>query len=552
MINLGTQRTEHLLQHIAREIFHQPSFNPPWKAVHIAGTNGKGSVAAYASSLLRHCLLRQDGQPMRVGRFTSPHLIDRWDCITIDDKPVSQEVFDNAEKQVLSVKYIVSQELKTEALERNAKDGVPHLDNEELRRISEPTQFELLTATAFTIFSMPNPTPCDVAVIECGIGGAEDATNALPDSAIGVSVLTRIGLDHLGILGNGIQDIVRHKAGIARRGVKVIVDGSNTEAVKQTIKANIVTSLMYTCDDKVSNQAVLIPDRVCLADPQQLQQAVRLSSTDNNQDTKFLDIYRDLMEHQRSNLAAAHDACEEMLRLYQNNPNEHLQCNSGSSSLVPGTQTHSQRWIHPDILRLAVEDAGVSYPARLQVLKPGWLDPSSGQLWNHLNKCTLLLDGAHNEQSAQVLRQKVRLMLDAGTGKSRDIIWILAMSSTKPPADILNTLLASSIDADQGVRMPDTKHEVIFTTFSSVDGMPWVKPSTTQLLVKALESMKQRANFDIVGETKNVSEALEESENLLARNHQDNEARPLIVVAGSLYLASDFLRLMRDRREAFR
>lgn len=64
MINLGLERIERLLQHVARNIFEQVNFNPPWKTIHIAGTNGKGSVAAYTSSLLRRVVTRKDGLPM--------------------------------------------------------------------------------------------------------------------------------------------------------------------------------------------------------------------------------------------------------------------------------------------------------------------------------------------------------------------------------------------------------------------------------------------------------------------------------------------------------
>ena len=83
MINLGLARISRLLRSTAL----------PWRAIHVAGTNGKGSVCAYLSAMLK-------AGNIRVGRFTSPHLIDRWDCITIDEKTVDQELFLQTEQIV--------------------------------------------------------------------------------------------------------------------------------------------------------------------------------------------------------------------------------------------------------------------------------------------------------------------------------------------------------------------------------------------------------------------------------------------------------------------
>lgn len=518
MINLGIQRTERLLQYVARDIFNQPTFNPPWKAIHIAGTNGKGSVAAYTSSLLRRCLVRKDGQPVRIGRFTSPHLIDRWDCITINDKPVSKEVFDKAEAKVLSLRDAVSRELRKEAEGNGVRE-------EELRRISEPTQFELLTATAFTIFSMPDPTPCDIAVIECGLGGIEDATNALPDSAIDVSVLTRIGLDHLGLLGDGIGSIVRHKAGIARKGVKVVVDSSNEDDIVRLIKDTISGNLGYDNEQ--------LDSVIKLAGPGTLQQLVTNVTAEEKE--SFGETCRALLPHQRSNLAIAQQAVKIMLGSFQGH--SILEANTGRN-----------RPNHAEALRFAVEDANTSYPARLQELQPGWLKTQDKHRYPQLNHHTLLLDGAHNAQSAEVLHEKVLSLLQLKAG-NRSVIWILAMSSTKPPREILDALLCprnTQGEADQ------VQHKVIFTSFCSVDGMPWVNPSKTKTLVEALKDIAENASIEIEGETQNLAEALAKAEILLAeRVESEEDGHPLIVVAGSLYLASDFLRLVRDGKEAF-
>lgn len=187
MINLGLARISRLLRSTAL----------PWRAIHVAGTNGKGSVCAYLSAMLK-------AGNIRVGRFTSPHLIDRWDCITIDEKTVDQELFLETEQKV--EKY-------------NKTEGIG------------ASEFELLTATAFTLFSQQK---IQIGVVEVGMGGTEDATNVLQQPL--ATVITKIGLDHQALLGNTIEDIARNKAGILKPGVSCVVDGTNSPQVLATIR----------------------------------------------------------------------------------------------------------------------------------------------------------------------------------------------------------------------------------------------------------------------------------------------------------------------------
>lgn len=134
MIELGLSR-------IARLAAQTPQ---PWKAIHVAGTNGKGSICAYLSAMLH-------ASGVRCGRFTSPHLIDRWDCITIDEQTVQESSFIEAEERVKQRSQL-------------------------LRMASKATEFELLTATAFEIFYREK---IEMGVIEVGLGGRLDATNIL-------------------------------------------------------------------------------------------------------------------------------------------------------------------------------------------------------------------------------------------------------------------------------------------------------------------------------------------------------------------------------------
>lgn len=154
------------------------------KCIHVAGTNGKGSVCTYLTSSLI-------ASGLRTGQFTSPHLIDRWDCITINQTPIPGTTFHTLESEILAL---------------NTKHAF------------EATSFEILTAVAFTYFAREK---VDIAVIETGMGGRLDATNVIKQPL--VSVITSIALDHARFLGHDITEIAAHKAGIIKPGCPVVV-----------------------------------------------------------------------------------------------------------------------------------------------------------------------------------------------------------------------------------------------------------------------------------------------------------------------------------------
>ncbi|KAJ5934764.1 hypothetical protein N7466_004311 [Penicillium verhagenii] len=208
MIELGLSRVSRLLQQTPLT----------WKAIHIAGTNGKGSISAYLSHLLA-----TDG--VRCGRFTSPHLIDRWDCITIDERVVQESLFRQIEDQV---------KLRDQTLGIGA------------------SEFELLTATAFEIFNHEN---VEVGVVEVGMGGRLDATNILGN--VLVSVIAKIGMDHQAFLGSTIEEIAREKAGILKSEVPCVIDNTNEPAVLGALSTRIQElgiEATFVSPDKVEAQ----------------------------------------------------------------------------------------------------------------------------------------------------------------------------------------------------------------------------------------------------------------------------------------------------------
>ena len=150
-------------------------------AIHVAGTNGKGSVVATAEALLR-------SRGYRVGRYTSPHLIDFRERITVDGAPIPEE-------EVLAF------------LERTTPIA---------ERLGA-TFFELTTVLAFSWFA---EHPVDIAVVETGLGGRLDSTNVLSP---GVATVTSIAEDHVDLLGGTLPQIAREKAGIFKSGTPAVI-----------------------------------------------------------------------------------------------------------------------------------------------------------------------------------------------------------------------------------------------------------------------------------------------------------------------------------------
>lgn len=155
------------------------------QAVHVAGTNGKGSVIATCEALLR-------GRGYRVGRYTSPHLIDFRERISVDGHPIS-------EREVL--------ELLARIIPTAEKIGA--------------TFFEVTTALAFEWLAAKQ---VDIAVIETGLGGRLDSTNVLKPR---VAAVTSIGLDHTELLGRTLVAIACEKAGIFKPGLPAIIGESD-------------------------------------------------------------------------------------------------------------------------------------------------------------------------------------------------------------------------------------------------------------------------------------------------------------------------------------
>lgn len=167
-----------------------------WPSLHVAGTNGKGSVSAMTERALR-------AAGLRTGRYTSPHLHRLEERVAVDGVDVAPASFEAALGTVFT------------AVDRLLADGtLPH----------SPTFFEVSTAAAFVVFAEAR---VDVAVVEVGLGGRFDATNVITPVA---GAITSIDFDHERHLGSTLAAIAHEKAGIAKAGVPLVVGDVPPEA----------------------------------------------------------------------------------------------------------------------------------------------------------------------------------------------------------------------------------------------------------------------------------------------------------------------------------
>ncbi|MDO5410762.1 MAG: folylpolyglutamate synthase/dihydrofolate synthase family protein [Lachnospiraceae bacterium] len=186
--------------------------------VHIAGTNGKGSTLAFISTILQ-CA------GYTVGRYASPRVFEYEEFVQINGNNIEREALCRYVKQIKTV--------------------IASMEEEGLAR---PTLFEVETAIGFLYFV---EMECDVVVLECGLGGRDDATNVVEN--VLCNVLTPIGLDHTGILGDTLEEITEAKAGIIKNRAPVCVGRQQKRArlVIEKVCGRVGCPLLLTDDSRL-------------------------------------------------------------------------------------------------------------------------------------------------------------------------------------------------------------------------------------------------------------------------------------------------------------
>ncbi|KAI8059870.1 Mur ligase [Gongronella butleri] len=190
-MEFGLERITTLLQHLGAP-------HERLRAIHVAGTNGKGSVCAFMAQTLI-----QAGY--KVGTFNSPHLLSPNDTIRIQGTAIDKDTYERTMQKVV-------------ACDKEHAVGA--------------SSFERLVAAAYFTFDKHS---LDFVVVEVGLGGLLDATNVLPAPVM--TVITLLGLDHVAILGNTLTEIARAKAGIIKRNCPVVIAPQPDHAVVDVIRA---------------------------------------------------------------------------------------------------------------------------------------------------------------------------------------------------------------------------------------------------------------------------------------------------------------------------
>lgn len=402
-VNLGLTRIVNLLNLLG---------NPQEKVpiIHVAGTNGKGSVCAYLSSILA-----QSGH--KTGRYTSPHLINWNERICLNEQPISEVVLLKILEKIRDV----------------VNPNEPEC----------PTQFEVITAAAWLFFAESN---VDVAVMEVGLGGRLDATNVCKTNL--VSIITSISRDHWQRLGDTIEEIAGEKAGVIKAGCPVII-GQLPPSAQGVIMEKIRD---LNCPyQSVKPAQKIVKNGISYGDYQGIIYPLPLMGD---------------IQLQNSALAIT------TIKLLQ-----------------------EKGW-NIDISGIERGMSKARWRGRIE-----WVSWQGHQL---------LIDGAHNEASAKVLREYVETL-------GKPVIWIMGMLATKDHQGILSNLVRSH---DQLYLVPVPDHATASVEYLS------------ELAVKCQPDLTKVNTYH------DVYSALEEAVK------EFNPEKEVIVMCGSLYLIGSFLKTL--------
>ncbi|KAF7795362.1 hypothetical protein EIP86_006519 [Pleurotus ostreatoroseus] len=491
---------------------------------HIAGTNGKGSVSALLSSVL-------SAASYCVGRFNSPHLVSIYDCITIDSEPVSPSVYADVRRRV---------EAANAALELHS------------------TNFELLACTALTVLE---ESRVDVAVVEVGMGGRLDATNALPDACVLVSALTAVDLDHTSFLGDTVALIAREKAGIARKGRPFVLGPQKYEDVERVarrvveecgatfVKAIVPTSRAW--DERIDGPYTPVtrfaPEDLQELPPQPVEAAVAPFPG-------FLRLLLPLQgEHQLANLGIALSMISSLLVHCSSSPlrfSDKLTMHAIQSGI---RQTH---W--PGRLSLHC----VPIPRALGAGIPQQ-EPPSGSCER---KVLVLADGAHNPSSSATLSSYLTALFAASSRnmcahpfsppapfatstlpppprpRTVNLTFMLGLSRSPPktPTQTLTPLLTLRPQCHTNVIL---RTRAALLRFTTPDGMPWIKSESPSELKRVVDSLLPEVAEVWAAEDDEPAEGQIADALNWAVQRADADARKgvtddehLIILAGSLFV----------------
>jgi dihydrofolate synthase/folylpolyglutamate synthase len=370
--------------------------------IQIAGTNGKTSTSRITESILRSFGLR-------TGLFTSPHFLSFTERIAIDGEPISDEAIAANWDDILPYVEMVDAEL--------VEAGDKRL-----------TFFEVLTVLAFASFA---DAPVDVAVVEVGMGGEWDSTNAA-DAAI--AVFTPIGMDHAAQLGNTVAEIARTKSGIVKPGAVVVTAPQVPEALREIERAAELTESTLV---RAGEEFDLVDDRVAVGG-----QLLTVRGRAGTYDELYLPLYGD---HQGVNAAVAIAAVESFI---------------GGGEIALASEP------------LADGVGAATSPGRLQLIGA---DP------------TVLVDAAHNPHGASSLVAALRRYFDAS-----EIAFVVGVLADKDAAGILATL--APLAARFHLTQPESDRSIPWADLTSIARAVGVESEGYERVEDALDDARTWAS----------------------------------------------------------
>jgi folylpolyglutamate synthase/dihydrofolate synthase len=485
-MDLSLKRIKVLLSHLTQ--YTLPT-------IHITGTNGKGSVASLVASILQ-------ASGFTVGRFNSPHLISVLDSIMINGKPVVLDLYNDARRIV-------------EDLNSESSIGA--------------TSFEVLTATALMLFESAK---LDIVVLEVGMGGRTDATNAVSDDCILVSALTAVDLDHQKFLGDTVDAIATQKAGIARKGRPFIIGPQrhpevmvSVRAVVEEVGADLVCArpaVARMWDEAVDGPAE--PD-VTSSSPFRPAAVRPVSLSVPCFPDPILAQLPLQGDHQLDNLGVASNIISSLLTHPSSAHRLPFQSKITPSTIAAGVR--STTWAG----RLSFHNVPLS---RLYL-------PGTSGTKDHDEFLVVLVDGAHNPASASVLASYLSHLLEptpaVGGSEELNLTFVLALSHSPPktPLQTLSPLLSFKRPTNVKINVRAAALE-----FTPVDGMPWVLPVPSSEIRDVIRGIDDDISLWTPrdGERESVANAL-----LWAHEEQlKHGGKGFVCIAGSLYLVADFYR----------
>ncbi|EPE27476.1 MurD-like peptide ligase, catalytic [Glarea lozoyensis ATCC 20868] len=447
------------------------------KCVHVAGSSGKGSVCAMIENLLVHHQDYEDvdavaseriqGQLEKIGTYTSPHLVDVRERIRINGAPISK---------VLFLKHFSAlwERFGRVAGNRDFEGVEPLGDVEEVR----PGYFRFLTILAFQIFMEEG---VKTAVVECGIGGEYDSTNILPTEAVAVSVITKLELDHVGMLGDTIEDIAWHKAGIIRAEPPAFTAPQVQGALEVVLRRAAVMGADFAVTHRLP---VLETDTITLGL---------------------------LGDFQKDNASLAVVAAAAFLRDI-----------GVDAESLPTPDEIADGDPLPDRFVRGLET--VSWPGRCEIYKNGNLE------W--------CLDGAHTDEGMRAVAKWFRGKMDAAYAETDTATMLIFNQDERDGNALLCTLIEALTDLEEGAVHYSRMFK--FAAFCPNEAFPVAKGEEERDLSKQQKLLRTYMNMDrnaVAAVYSSVGEAVHAAVRVSDRTKQ----RALVLVTGSLHLVGAWI-----------